>query len=264
MRSFYFVFFLLLVAAGCSKQKDQAGGTADANTSPPNQPNRTPQGGKKEPPKNDPDSLLADFKQNGHKYDSGAAHDAVVKLRKAFPPGHARRGELFRALVEAGTKTTDYSNKGSYLAAATEYAAKEDVPELIALVNSGKNPDGLYSLVIQRLKELKDPQCVPAAVQWWRTRSIGEPDHLAGELLRAIGPPAQSALWAHARAKLDSGKENDREWRLKAIALLGDIGTADSIPLLREVAAESKSDSGLHNSALAAIKSIQARAAKKP
>jgi hypothetical protein len=249
---------LILASVGCSKKNQQpTGPDADSAGPPP------PQFKKPDLPSS-PDAAIADFKAKCLKMntlDPDANDFAFMNLKKVIPSNHARRADAFRALVEVGTESEDIPNKGSYLAAAAEYAGKEEVPELIAIVDRESHDTTLYKAAVKQLKTLKDSKSAAAAAKWLATRNLNGYDRDAAGLLRAIGPPAESAVRPYAQAKLPSEKSNTNlDVRVEALMILKDIGTAESLPALQ--ALKTDPAARIQREAQEAIKAIQARAGK--
>jgi hypothetical protein len=261
-RLFICSLILVLASGGCSKRSERA------NSGSP-EPEPTPAGpsaakGRPQEQVSGPDSVLAEFRAKGvkmHGLDSDANFLLLKKLKETIPPTHPRRADAFRAMAEVGTKTEDRINKPEFLVAAASYAGKDEVPDLLNLVKQEQYNVELYRAAVKQLKVLKDPRCVPAAVEWFATREINGFNRDASELLRAIGPPAESAVQPYTLEKLPSGKYNDNiELRVEAIAILRDIGTADSLPTLNSL--QKDPAPRIRKEAQAAAKAIQERAGK--
>jgi hypothetical protein len=264
---------LLFVTAGCSKKAQESPRNPEpvADNGRPKQadpgagnlpqewsdPFSADKGG---PAKTDFDSVLAMFRETTAKYDprTMAWGYALRGLRKYIPPDHPRHAEVFHALVKLGRdKKSDPYAKDSLLGIATEYAGKDEVPEVVALVDEERNSQSLYAVAIKRLKELKDPSCIPAAVRWWTTRSNGRVDAQADALLRALGPAAEKAIQPYAAPNPPMVPIQEIAIRRAAISLLADIGTANSLPVLQSVLSDKAKS--LHKDAQAAMQSIQKR-----
>jgi hypothetical protein len=225
---------LLVVTAGCSRREAQRSGVPALSDDPAFQPVVA----KKEPPKTDFDSVLADFRVKALKYDfndATAGTDALKRVRDTIPRDHPRHAEVFRTLVEVGDNTKDVVGKPSYYVAAAGYAAKEEVPELIDLVNREAANDAMFSEAVKRLKELKDPRCVPAALKWWTSRRADAYERKAFELVKAIGPRAEKPVQPYARPNPPHKGLDELSTRQGAIRILAEIGTEDSLPLLKSL-----------------------------
>ncbi len=244
---------LLVAAAGCSNKKDdrQAGGPADPGAAP---------AGKKAPPKEDDiDGLIADFRAKMTTSELGATHDALGRMLKAVPPTHPRRADVYKVLREAYDRADPYTRL-SVESAVPAYASPADLPELVALAEkAGPGRPGLYGGTAERLKDWKDPAAIPVAVRWWQGKPFDSLDPRAEDALRGFGPAAEPAVRPYIQPKYD-GRSLDVDRRRGAIRLLGEIGTADSLPDLKVLLTDPAPV--LREDAEKAIAAIEARLAK--
>src|SRR5205085_132071 len=86
-----------------------------------------------------------------------------------------------------------------------------------------------------KLKEYKDARCAETVAAYLTVPlKIGE----AAAVLKAIGAPAEKAVVPYALRAYPNGAEVPFATRSAAIELLGDIGTKECVPALRQCAAE--------------------------
>ena len=215
---------LVFVILGCeSRQKPTPIGTPPPSSS------------KEEPKTPDVDSLLAEVRREKPKNDYGVGdYKAVSELLKYVPADHPRRGEVFKQLLEIGYGRSDPNSKDEIVRAAIRYAGKDEVPELMDIPNHGPYVNLVWSNVLARLAEIKDPSCAETVAEWIQF-DVGKRHHHqrdAAKVLRAIGPPAEKSVRPYALANQPSGQPQLLETRVLAVEILGDIGDKVTIDFL--------------------------------
>ncbi len=154
------------------------------------------------------------------------------KLDKAYRPDHPKRAEIFKILIEC-CKIPDpkgYGKRASFLG-ALKWSSADDVGTLCELLLSS----GGESVVFLKLKELKDPRCAETVAAYLAVDlKRGE----AVSVLQVIGEPAEKAVIPYSLRAYPNGAEVSFATRLGAIELLGEIGTKECIPVLRQHAME--------------------------
>jgi hypothetical protein len=181
-----------------------------------------------------------------------AINDADQQLTKAYRPDHPKRAEVFKALIEC-CKLKDAKNNYSLggFNPALKWSSKDDVETLCQLlVFSG----GEY-VVFRKLKEYKDPKSADTVAAFLTVPlKTGE----AAAVLKEIGAGAERAVLPYAMRAAPNGAAIPFGTRLAAIDLLGDIGAADSVPVLRQGTA----DPTVQAAANKALAKVLARAKK--
>ena len=94
---------------------------------------------------------------------------------------------------------------------------------------------GGESVVFLKLKEYKDARCAET-VAAFLTVDLKRAE--AAEVLKVIGQPAEPAVVPYSQRAAPNGAAIPFATRLAAIELLGDIGTKECVPLLRQHAME--------------------------
>lgn len=164
--------------------------------------------------------------------DGTAIHNSSQQLDKAYRPDHPKRAEIFKRLVEC-CKVPDpkgYGKSAAFLG-AMKWSSAADVGALCELLVAS----GGESVVFLKLKEYKDPRTAEALAAFL-TMPLKSPE--AAAALKAIGAPAERAVVPYTLRAYPNGTEVPFATRVAAIELLGDIGTIDSVPVLRQHATE--------------------------
>lgn len=175
-----------------------------------------------------------------------AIHDSSEQLDKAYRPDHPKRAEIFKGLIEC-CKVPDpkgFGKRAAFLG-AMKWSAADDVGTLCELLLF----TGGDSVVFLKLKEYKEPKCAET-VAAFLTVDLKRAE--AAEVLKVIGAPAEQAVAPYSLRAAPNGTEIPFAVRVAAIELLGDIGTKECIPLLRQHAMELKVQ-GDANKALAKV-----------
>ncbi len=229
---------MLVVLAGCGKKtaKETSG-----DTQPPpvsglpgvNLPNKKD---KKEPQSTDFDILVSDMKMHAGKLKtdtSSGGYETLKRLTDNIKPDHPRRAEVYKALTETAGKVSSV-DRDQYLYWAVKYAGKENAAELLTIASKEYSNPGVCEGAFARLVEFKDPSTFePIAALL--TDFVGKLRLESAKALRGIGAPAEKAVQPYAGPTRPDGKSNDFVLRTVAVQILGDIGTADSLPLLKSL-----------------------------
>jgi hypothetical protein len=158
--------------------------------------------------------------------------DGERQLDKAYRADHPQRAAIFKELVEC-CKVPDpkgYGKRAAFLG-ALKWSSKDDLGVLCELLVSS----GGESVVFLKLKEYKDPKCAQTVAVFLTVPLKGGE---AADVLKAIGAPAEKAVIPYTMRAYPNGAEIPFATRSAAIELLGDIGTRECIPVLRQHAAE--------------------------
>jgi E3 Ubiquitin ligase len=156
-------------------------------------------------------------------------NDASDQLDKAYRADHPLRAEVLKGLIEC-LKTADpknYAKRATYLG-ITKWSSKDDIEALCGvLVFTGGD-----STIFSKLKEYKDPKCVETVVAFLANGlKMGE----ASAVLVAVGAPAEKAVFPYTLPFAPNGAQIPFGTRLAAIEVLGEIGTKESVLLLRQL-----------------------------
>lgn len=161
-----------------------------------------------------------------------AITDNGNKLDAAYKPNHPQRAAIFKGLVECcyAPDPKGYGKRASFLG-ALKWSSADDLAVLCKLLADS----GGESVVFLKLKEYKDPRTADAVAAF-----LANPlkSAEAAEVLKAIGGPAERAVAVYALPTYPNGTAVPFATRLAAIDLLGDIGTKDCVPLLRQLTAD--------------------------
>ena len=144
-----------------------------------------------------------------------------------------------------------YGKREAYLG-ALKWSTHDDIEAICGLLTAS---DG-EGVVFQKLKEYKDPRSAQS-VAAFLPNFFKQQDAIA--VLQAIGASAEKAVIPYAAKFAPNGVETNLGARIAIIGLLGDIGTKESIPVLKQIAQEF----GLTNPATTAINKILNRGKKK-
>jgi hypothetical protein len=161
-----------------------------------------------------------------------AINDNADKLDKAYRPDHPKRAEIFKGLIDC-CKTPDpkgYGKRASYLG-ALKWSSAEEVGALCdLLVYSGGE-----SVVFLKLKEYKDPRTADTEAAFLAAPlKAGE----TAAVLKEIGSPAEKSVMPYTLRAFPNGAQVPFATRAAAVDLLGEIGTQESVPLLRQLTAD--------------------------
>ena len=249
---------------GCGKKSTTQSGTE--SSSPPN-----PVGGvgpitpgvkdKKDPPKPSFETLVADMQTYAGKKQTTSTpsgHQTLTLLTENIPPTHARRAEVYKALTQTAERLPAAEN-AQYIWWATKYAGLENAADLLAIARkyTAVAVSGTCQAAFERMVELKEPTTF-APIAAMLSDSDGLLRLESSKALKGIGSPAEKAVQPYAGPTGPGGKANDALLRAKAIEVIGDIGTKDSIPLLQSMFNDSTSI--IATAAKAAVAAIQLRA----
>ena len=182
----------------------------------------------------------------------GAINDADQQLTKAYRPDHPKRAEVFRGLLEC-CAVSDPKGLGKRAAfvGVLKWSSKDDVEALCSLLVAS----GGESVVFLKLKEYKDARSADTVAAFLTVElKIGE----AAAVLKEIGAGAEKAVLPYALRAAPNGAAIPFATRLAAIDLLGDIGAADSVTVLRQGTA----DPTVQAAANKALAKVLARAKK--
>jgi hypothetical protein len=171
------------------------------------------------------------------------------QLDKAYRPDHPQRAEVFKGLVECSTVNDPKGmGKRTWCLAAAKWSSKDDIQPLCELlVRSGGE-----KVFFDKLKQYKDPKCAETVAGFLAVKLMwGE----AAAVLKEIGPAAEKAVFPYTLPAALNGAALPFATRLAAIELLGDIGTRESILLLRQLT----TDGQVGNFAKQALAKVLAR-----
>lgn len=225
---------LLTGLAGCGKKDTKQ----SADSSPPQVSPVAPGGlgskDKKDGMKPDFDVMLSELKVTAGKPKTDerpSGSTVLARFTSTFPPSHERRAEVYKALVEIATGPLPDKERESYIYWVARYAGKENVANLLSLA---RTYPAASSEVFKRLGELKEPSTFPAIAAMLNDKE-GVLRLRSASTLKAIGAPAEKAVQPYARPTGPDGKPNDFVLRTVAVQILGEIGTAESLPLLQSL-----------------------------
>lgn len=161
-----------------------------------------------------------------------AINNADQQLTKAYRPDHPRRAEIFKGLLEccAVSDPKGYGKRAAFVG-ALKWSSKDDVGTLCSLLVAS----GGESVVFLKLKEYKDPRSAETLAAFL---AVPLKTSEAAAALKEIGAEAERAVLPYAMKAAPNGAAIPFATRLAAIDLLGDIGTADSVPVLRQGTAD--------------------------
>jgi hypothetical protein len=253
----------LAAFVGCGKKSSSQSSTEPSNSGPiAGGPGPIGPGGKdkKEQPKPTYETYIADMKTYAGKQKTGSTpsgQQTLTLLTENVPPTHERRAEVYKALLETAEKLP-IAEKAQYVLWATRYAGPENAADLLAIARAYSSVElsGTCKEAFKRLVELKEPSTF-APIAAMLNDSAGLLRLESAKALKGIGASAEKAVQPYAGPIGPGGKANDFLLRVKAIEILGDIGTADSIPLLQSAGKDTNST--IASGAATALAAIQAR-----
>jgi hypothetical protein len=259
-------FAMALVAlAGCGKKSSSQSSTEPSNPNPiAGGPGPIGPGGdkdKKEPPKPSFETYVADMQTYAGKArttSTPSGQETLKKLTDNIPSTHERRAEVYKALTQTADKLHP-ADKAQYVWWATKYAGPENAADLLAIARSyaaDVKTSPTSQAAFARLTELKEPSTF-APIAAMLNDSAGLLRLESAKALKSIGSPAEKAVQPYAGPTGPGGKANDSLLRAKAIEILGEIGTKDSIPLLQSMFNDPLSL--IANAAKSAVAAIQLR-----
>jgi hypothetical protein len=159
-----------------------------------------------------------------------AIHDNSDKLDKAYRADHPQRAEIFKRLVEC-CKVPDqksYGKRAAYVG-ALKWSNADDIGVLCELLVTS----GGESVVFLKLKEYKDQRCAETVAAFLATPlKSGE----AADVLKVLGAGTERSVVPYTLRAYPNGAAVPFATRLAAIEVLGDIGTKESVPVLRQLA----------------------------
>ncbi len=164
--------------------------------------------------------------------DGSAIQNSSQQLDKAYRPDHPKRAEIFKRLIEC-CKVPDpkgYGKSAAFLG-AMKWSTAADVAALCELLIAS----GGESVVFLKLKEYKDPRTAETLAAFLAAPLKSAE---AADAIKAIGGAAERAVFPYTLRAYPNGVEVPFATRLAAIELLGDIGTVESVPVLRQHAME--------------------------
>ena len=174
------------------------------------------------------------------------------ELGAAYKIDHPKRAEVFAALQEVVKTTKHPVLRNVAVQEMCRWGTKDDVPQLCELLVSIKN-DEAESILLARLQGYGDPRSAEAVASFMNGFKKAE----AAAVLRAIGSPAEKFLHPFTKATTADGKPNPFFNRVPAIELLGDIGTKESVPLLKDLSVDR--DQFTKNAAQQALQKVLSR-----
>jgi hypothetical protein len=161
-----------------------------------------------------------------------AIHDNSSKLDKAYRPDHPLRAEIFKHLIEC-CKVPDpksYGKRAAYVG-AVKWSSADDIGALCELLVTS----GGESVVFLKLKEYKDPRCAETVAAF--LANPGKSPE-AADVLKVLDAAAERAVIPYTLRAYPNGTAVPFATRLNAIEVLGDVGTKESVSLLRQLATD--------------------------
>jgi HEAT repeat protein len=220
------------------KQVDAARRTIDVRADPAKLPKPL------KPEVNDPQdpAFYARNLEDLSSWDKARRHAAVVHLRDA-PPARDR-SRIAAALVVRLKDDSDRAVRTEAAAALATWGTADTVPALVAAL---KDADPFVKRkAMETVAKRKDPSAAGPLAACLKTER-----HHAAECLKRYGPGAEEAVLPYL--------DDDDGWvRLEAAKVLQEIGTAHSLPALRQAA--SGHDGLLPGAAKQAVNAIEQRA----
>jgi hypothetical protein len=204
------------------------------------------------PQAKDFDSVLARYKAQVEMNEFFGSKAALKELGELYKPDHPKRTDVLNLLLTVALNGHPHL-RGDALTEACRWSSKDDVPKMCEILVSCKD-GGMESIVFNKLKEYKDPRST-VAVASFITNFFKRQE--AADVLRAIGPPAQKAVLPFAKVTGPDGQPANFDTRRFAVEILGDIGTKDSVPLLRLLSDDPQPF--VREAAVAALKKVKAR-----
>jgi HEAT repeat protein len=197
-----------------------------APVKPPASPSETPPAPAKPPESSKPDRpMLAADKESldtalaALRLDDAQRKVAGEQLRQ-IPPDKARAKQVGDALVRALGETRDADARASLIHALAAWYTPETLPVLL----EGLRDENLFvrHKTIEALGTLRDEQAIRALADCLGDANLSVP---ATRALVAMGPTAEKTVLKYA-------EHPDRQVRLQAVRVLGQIGTERALPSL--------------------------------
>lgn len=176
--------------------------------------------------KNDIDSILAELSDADRVVNDQAAKAFLpMRIEMNIPENTPRRAELFKAIRAVSKTLNDEIPKSIWLELAVKYASLEDDSELVEML---KQPTPMFSRekIVNKLAELKSPKAASVLIEELKSGDLRAYQN-AAEALRKMGSSVEKQLQSVA-----GSSSTNRNSRVQAIDILGDIGTEDSAVFL--------------------------------